>query len=471
LAEDAFDGLGIQLGNFVRAQLSFTTFQVALTGVADRAREAADYIQGIAKEFTYLQQSLQHVPALIRTSNKSQFAVAQASQFALGSPLTEQWRAVRGQFKSCASAQLEHPTTKLTADQSQIYERKVVEVAEAGGISRAQAAESAGSLLEDSQRPQVVDNRMEKLFRTLLTLDRSRTPVGRLLPQLSRIIGFGTTGEEAAQLLAVIALAMPNQDQAGVENTFEAIRQLEFSGRAGECGTQDGMSPLQKVKAPAQNVHDRTIAGEDLGHMLQYAKIGDMREFRGVHTFVQQGVGMEGFDRIRRFREETPRSVVDDPLHVHEKTDVGHHAGRTAQLADEEMARAERIMLGEALQAEAGNASTEEGRSGRDNLTDWARSGVGSLTVVNTNEQFVQEPAYELARLQRGVVPDAASKGPFLRAPGPDHYQISGAGATRGEATELILAELKKLTDMMRQNAIAPIAAPPPVVHGARMGA
>jgi hypothetical protein len=456
---DSFERLGIEMANFVRAQVGFVTFQNVLAGIAARAKETADYIRGITQDFITLRQSLQQVAALTGQQASDKFTVEQAKQAAAAALTPERWKEFQEQFQSYAGAQLEGPQAKLTPEQSQQYQQKVAEFAQARGIQPGQTAELAGSLLEYANGPQDVNKLMASFGRTFQTLEKSRTPVARLLPQMSRIMAYGTTAEEASQLLSVIAPAMPNQEQTGIENTFKAIRNLKLEGKGGLYGIKEGMSAFEEVKALAENIQGRTKAGEDLSTVLKDAKIGDMREFRGIQGFAKQGVELGGFERFRRYAQDTPEDFVDQALKLYERSASGAHARPVAELALEKAKKGEEMAPVEALREQAEIELTREGRLKQNAPLDWFRFLVGGLTGVNVNQQLIQERAFDIAQAQRGVKPD-----PLRRGGMHSEYRVIGPGATTNEANEMILAELRKQTELMQPH--SPLSAPPPPSGG-----
>ena len=213
----------------------------------------------------------------------------------------------------------------------------------ARGFPASEGAELASALLADSKGPQDVDKLMDRFGKTYATLEKSRTPVPQLLPQMTRVMSHGITAEQAAQMLAVVAPASPHEEGVAVEAAFRAIDQIKIKGTGAEFGVKDGMSPLESIKAFATNINERREKLIAAGKTDQQAEDAirkqlaekdiavEVREARGlVQGFGYQGIQLGGLERFRQYGEQTPADFTADSVRKNTLTNASQKAQHNA---------------------------------------------------------------------------------------------------------------------------------------------
>ena len=247
----------------------------------------------------------------------------------------------------------------------------------AEGVDPRLGAELGGTLLEQSKGPRNVKDLMNEYGKTYEVLKKSRTPVQQLLPQVSRITAYDVSPVEAAELLSVIAPAMPGEEQTGIENTFKAIRELETSGKAGTVGINDKMSQFEKVKTLAAYVNAQKANGAKMNELYKDLKINDMREFRGVQGLSKQGIEMGGFDRYERYAKGLDANHTEKVIEKFDESEAGQQSQRDADLAAANAAAGSRNRIIAEYRQRAEIELTKEKRFERTEPRDYVRGAAG----------------------------------------------------------------------------------------------
>jgi hypothetical protein len=416
------------LGTYAAGFASLGTAKTVLSAIVTQLSAASDFTKETARNFIELRKSMQQVAALKDKQNDAKFTMQEVEKAKAAGLMPDEWRGFQEEFQSYAGAQLEGPDKKLDEKQAEEYQSRIAKFMKTEGIDPKLGAELGGTLLENSKGPQNVDNLMDRYGKAYETLKKSRTPVAQLLPQVARVAAYGVSPEEASQLLSVIAPAMPREEQTGVENTFRAIQELKTAGKGEEFGIKKGMTKFEEVKALSKAVAERMKKGEDPAEFLKEAKIGDMRQLRGIQGLARYGVELGGFDRFARYAKDLP---ADHTNQAAKRFDASENGQQVAREADRAAALAQtgaddrRL---EELRHEAETQLIKEGRFKKATVGDVVRGTVGSLTGVPVREQLINERSVLLAR-QRANYDPMRTKG------------VSGAAGVSGHETTAVVNE------------------------------
>lgn len=445
-AKEQAKGLGSEISSLITHQ-GYQMLRDAASALAQGYRETADYIKGISGEYLRLQEILQQVAALTGQSNTGQFTVDQARLAQQAGVKPEEWVRFQEQFQSYAGAYLEGDQKKMGADQATEYQQRLASFAKASGIPIDQIAQLGGGILQFAPGEMTADQAMGELSKQFRTLERAPTPVPQLLPQMTRVMAQGSTGQDASQLLALASEFMPGEEQTAVENTLKALQQAILKGKGDQLGVSKQQSPIQRIQAAAQNLADREAKGEDIDPIIA-DMFPDLREQRGIRGFINRGVRAKGFERVAGYAADTPETMADERVAEFRQSDRGRMAQEEAALAAERVAAGERYKELARLKTEAEKQLTAEGRF--EDMTGIGDTIRGALPggLPGVKEQLINERAYQMARQQAGQ--DNAFTG------------IKGFGEEQATIDRMILDTLKSIERKTPDEATRPLAAPPP---------
>lgn len=436
------------LGAYVTGFASLGTAKAVLSTIVSQLNSAADFTKETAKNFIELRKSMQQVAALKDKSNDAKFTLEEVEKAKAASLTPDEWRNFQEEFQSFAGAQLEGPDRKLDDKQAEEFQQRVSKFIKSEGIAPQLGAELGGTLLENSKGPQNVDNLMDRYGKTYETLKKSRTPVAQLLPQVARVAAYGVSPEEAAQLLAVIAPAMPREEDTGVENTFRAIQELKSPGKDGEpskaeeFGIKKGMTKFEEVKALSRNVAERMKKGEDPAEFLKAAKVGDMRQLRGIQGLARYGVELGGFARFERYAKDLPVNHTNQAAKRFDASENGQQAARDADRAAALAKSGADNRKLEELRQEAETQLIKEKRFEKPTAGDFGRGTLANFTGVPVKEQLINERSVSIAR-QRSHYNPMATKGVDPRASVTGHENT----AVVNEGLRILLERQIKLQE------------------------
>ena len=326
----------------------------ALLGVF---KDLGDYVRRSAEEFAAFRQKMQET-ATLKGSAKLGQVHSGGSQESLGLQLdADRVSGLSGGVSELRRVADRRPPGQAYRAQGEDYAGRVAELMKSSGVAPAVGAELAGSLLENAKGPQNVDNLMKRLSKTFTVLEKGRVPLGRALPQMSRIMGHGISAEESAQLFSIASPVSPGEEGTAVEAALRAIEEMKSKGTGEEFGVKRGMGQFESVKAFAQNIDQRKkalIAGgkteqeaqDELNALLEKKKVAnDIRERRGlIGGFGRQGIELGGFERYGRIAAETPDDFESARKKRYEESDQGRQDRIAAASAVEnlELARGTR---------------------------------------------------------------------------------------------------------------------------------
>jgi hypothetical protein len=300
--------------------------------------------------------------------------------------------------------------------------------------------------------------RTEKIF---TALERARTPVEKLLPQMPMMMASGASGREASELLNIAAEFAPGEEGTYASATLKALRETRLKGKGGELGLKDGMSPVEQIKAAALKIDERVRGGEGEEDILK-DYFGDVREFRGMQGFLNRGLRAGRFDAVESMIGETSPIKIQSELAKWEGSTGGRRAG---VLADESVQRAIRG-------AEVADAAEERQRA-RNELISEGRFEAGNETAGDIVRQMFnfggvfgskEEHATELRTYQN-----------VLRRSGRDVEEDFGAAlpsSVLASETQKVLEQIRDTNEKMAaENAgPRPLRAPSPRIARAPGG-
>jgi len=371
-------------------------------GMANSFRETHNYVKGLSEDFVKAQQSMQEISALMNKPNSDLFTAQQAKQAGAANLGVDEWVKFQESFQSFGGAFIE----KLKGgEQAQLsYQQKAAEFAKARGAPPAQIAELAGAVLEFSPGELTSDEALAQIGKVYGTLERSRTPVAQLLPQLPRLMAQGSSATDAAQLLTLASSFAPGEEGTYVENTLKALTSAELEGRGDELGLKEGMTPLEQIKAASAKIDDRVKAGENEKAVIQ-EYFGDIRERKGAKGFLNRGLRAKGFERVEGYIGDTPDDFVSAKIQDWRESDAGR---RAALIADESVARTERGLEVADLAEERMRAKNELIREGRFEQTTWGDTareifGLSALGFQDKEDHLVSARAHANVMKRAGL--------------------------------------------------------------------
>ena len=450
--------------------MTFAGIKGAAAAVGEEFKRAADYVKHLAEDFAALRKTMQEVATLKGEGNTNEFTVAEAKK-AYGFGLNpEENRDFQAEFMNYAGSQIatDEKTgevaegAKLSTKQGEEYAGRVAALMKESGIAPAVGAELAGSLLEQKTGPQDVDKLMAEFSKTFNILEKGRTPLSQALPQMSQIMAYGVSSEEAAKMFNVVAPASPKEPGVGVEAGFKAIQKMKNEGTGEEFGVKAGMSEYESAKAFGQNLSDRKKALTDAGKtekeaLDEIAKLltekelaTEMREARGlVRGFGGQGIGSGAFATFEKIADETPEDFEAARKKRYEASDQGKE---NAAMNRQAVARAERGAEQQAVRLELEKSRGEVIESKELEEPSAAlklRGLVSNVSGVDVEQQLTNRRT--LARLGREAT-DAGVENPY------DDRTALGAANVAEKSTILPQLEVNKeikelLTKIAESNA------------------
>jgi len=462
----AAESAGASVAGLLKAQFGLAAVKQTAQAIATQFNETSEYVMKMAREFQGLRKSMQEVAALRGQPNSSQFTIDEAQKAQAAGLTPQERRDFQAEFLNYAGSQVGGENGKLTEAQGEEYGNRVAAMMKSSGINPAIGAELAGSMLENAEGPQNVDELMKRFSTTFQVLQKGRVPLGKALPQLSQIMGHGISAEESAQLFSIVSPAAPGSEGTSVEAALRAIQEMKSKGTGEEFGVKKGMSQFESVEAFAKNLNQRQakmMAGGDTEQMaqdkiaalLEERKVAaDNREQRGlIAGFARQGVHLGGFERYRKIAKDTP----DD-----------FEAQQKATYEDGEAGRQNRIEIAQAVaDAKVGGRNegvlrrrqiaevelTEGGAFENPSLNDRA-SGIffGNLPGgADARGQQINRQAIARARTELGETPNTVS---------------DNATALNTALTNKLLTELNQRVEeqnkMMQKDQQSPLISKPP---------
>jgi hypothetical protein len=517
-AEGGLKGVGNAAGEFGRqtvanhgAHLAFSAVGAAISAMSSQFKAAVDYITNISKEFVELRQAMQQVAALNGEAYTNQFTVAEAMKAAAANLTPQEWRAFQEQFQSFGGAHIEddlarfvrqetneefekraeaHATksgmtkgqamtmlqkqTIASTEQADEYQQKIAEFGKARGIPAAEIAQLGGALLQFSEGPQTPEQMMEQLGKVYHTLERARTPVSQLMPQMPCVMAQGASAEEAAQMLAIMSEAMAGEEETGVTNTINAITNQVLERKGKGLGQKEEMSRLEQVKAAVAAIKARQEKGEGLDAILKEVA-PELPEMPRLKGFLTRGLEAQGFEWTRGYQEETPVGFVQQSIEEYKKTGAGRRDAAQAARALAEARAATRNAELQTLQEAATARMTERGEFEEFRLGKSAvRGATGKLTGVDVRQQRTNaEMLIEVARrAAEAGVEDKSLYNPNT-ALGRANIATDSTLEDQFTINKRLLDMLEKIDKNTRQQtekdkAGKPISAPPPGGGGIR---
>lgn len=333
--------------NSMGASLSVAGAGVGIaTSMKEEFKRAAEFVKKVSEEFSTLQKEMQGIAAMQGGNASNQFTYEQARQAANASIMPQEWAGFQEAFESYAGAQVEGPDAKLGKDDARLYQQHVATFMASKKKNAALGAQLAGALLTNAKGPQKLADMEAQFGRVYKLLDKSQTPVEQLLPQFQQVMASGLSPEEAAQAMAIVGPAAPNEEAVSVVNASRAIREMNIKGTAKEFGIGRGMGTFESFKAFGENIHERRQAmlaagkteieaDKDLDELLVRKGVAqDMREARGlIYGFGRQGVERGAFKTFARYAKDTPDDFVASSIAGYERSDAGKRAKTLAREA------------------------------------------------------------------------------------------------------------------------------------------
>jgi hypothetical protein len=414
-AGESAKGLGNELANIMKAQLSFAAIKQAAGAMGDEFRRSSDYVKGLAEQFANVRQAMQQVAALRGEDNSNKFTLQQVQEGAKAGLTPQEWIKAQEEFQSRAGAYVGKDAgdqMRLNDQEGAEYQQKIAAFAKARGISPDEAMGLGGGLLQFSEGKQNVGDLMGRYGKVFKTLERAPTPVKQLLPQMSRVMAQGFSPEEAAQALAITSEAMPGEEETGVENAMKAITDAKLEGKGEQLGIKEGMTPMQQLEAASRTLKGRVDKGENVDELMkEYAP--DLRQRRGLLAFMNRGVGAQGFERTRRYAEETPQNFTEEATAKYRDTEEGQAAQRRA---DQALAEARRGKEMQPIMAELEKAKidvTNRGDLEEGRVSNLYQGAIGTGTGVAPEQQIINEEAINRLRrkaFSKGITEDDQGK-------------------------------------------------------------
>lgn len=448
-------GLGSAVSEIISHQ-GYQMLRDAAQALGKGYQETAEYVKAISVEYTNLRGILQQVAALRGMENTGSFTTDQAKQAAQAGLKPEEWVKFQETFQSYAGAYLEGDSRKISDSEAVKYQQQLALFAKARGINPAEIGQIGGGVLQFSDEKLTSDQAMAQVGRQFKTLERAPTPVSQLLPQMTRIMAQGASGDEASQLLTLASEFAPGEEGTFVENTLKGLRQNLIKGKGSELGITKDMSPLQRVQAAVKTLQGRESKGEDLDKVIDDL-FGTDRESRGIKGFMNRGGDAadpkSGFARVAGYGTDTPDDFTQTAIAKYKAGDQGRFAQGEADRARARIESGERTKELAQLKLDAETKLTEEGRF--EHMTGAMDAVRGLLPgLPGIKEQLINERAYAMAREKSG----AATGESRIGAVGA----FAGFGEEQSTIDEMILAELKIANEQRGKAAEKPLSAPPP---------
>lgn len=185
-------GLNWEIAGLLKAQVAMQVIKQTAGAAAAQWNETANYVHQAAKEFQDLRKTMQEVAKLKGEPNASEFTLQLAEKAHAANISPQDMKDFQAQFLSYAGSQVGEGR-KLTDAQSEEFGSRVAELMKGSGVSPAVGAELAGSMLENAEGPQEVNQLMTRFSVIFQTLEKGRVPLVQALPQISRIMGHSVS--------------------------------------------------------------------------------------------------------------------------------------------------------------------------------------------------------------------------------------------------------------------------------------
>jgi hypothetical protein len=325
------------VAGLMKAQMGLSAIKAAGSAIAASFSETSRYIMESAKNFQELRKSYQEFATLSGQANSSKFTIEEAQKGQASHLSPQEWRDFQSEFKNYAGSQIGGKNGKLTDAQGDEYGSRVAELMKGSGLKNVKiGAEMAGSLLENAQGPQEVEDLIQELTRGFNALEKGRVPLEQALPQMSRIMARGIKFSEAAQMFSVVAPAAPGEEGTSVENALKAIDIMKYKGTGAQYGVKPGMTDFESVKAFSANISARKqdlrakgatekMAQDVIGkELFEKEVVPDQREARGlIRGFGRQGEELGAFKTYGDIVADTPKDFEAQRKKRYEESDQG----------------------------------------------------------------------------------------------------------------------------------------------------
>jgi len=400
-------------GSILGAARTLGTFGMAreaFSAVTDQAKECANYVGYISKDFIGLRQAMQQVAALDGQQKNNLLTREQALSADASSVTPQQWIRFQEQFQFYAGAYIEGDLQRLNAEHTEL--------------------------------------------------------VSQLLPQMLGIVSRSATPDKPAQLLAPMSEAMPAEEEIGVTNTIKALITAKLEGNGGKFSLKKGITWLQTVESMAKAMKVKESTGADLDLILTDLA-PDIRERHGILGLVNRGAKDVGFEQIIECKTQTTVNSMDEAIKAHEASASGKQTRRDADEALAIARASSRSTTIEALRQEARMALIGELPPVRFQVYYFSRSSIGKLPGPSIEDQFANERAFENALDHRGCNRPGLSRRVETRK---GISQIH-PGATNQFVEDSLRRLVELEEEKARQRRSPPISVPPPTApNGGRMG-
>jgi len=336
-----------------------------------------------------------------------------------------------------------------------------------GGFAPAAGMNLGGAILQQKTGPQNVDKLMQEFSVAFQVMEKGQVDIARAAPEVAELMAMGVKTVEAAKLFSVVSPAAPGQEGTSTQAALRAIEDLRISGKAGEFGIGEDMTPYEAAKAFGTNLAARRAdllkggMGEEkakisLAALLKQKGVAaDIRERRGLVAGVgRMGTELGGFEMFEQVAAGTSPQFEAKRREAYEKSEQGVQAKLTAEqaLADAE-AGARSDML-KKVRDRARLELTKAGRFEQVPLEQRIKAGIPTFGIGDKlDEQQINMQSIQGMRARLGEGVSTADK-----------LIAINTAATNNLLRELIARyEANKPKDPV-------LAAPPAGGNGARMG-
>ena len=495
--------------SLTKAQMGLSALKAAGAAIGDEFKRSADYIKTLANEFADLRKAMQELAALRGEQNNNRFAVKEAQEGQKYGLSPEENRRFQSEFMNFAGSQVgtDKETggvakgAKLTEEQGKEFSGRIAAMMKTVGVDPALGAQLGGAMLQNAKGPQDVEKLMRDFAETFALAQKGPVPLGQMLPQMSRLMAYDMSAQDAAKMFNVVAPAAPGEEGTSAEAAISAIQKMKNEGKGEQFGVKRGMTDIEAVKAFGENITDRKkklMAGgmdektamDELQAMLaEQEVVADKREARGlVRGFAQQGVEKEGFKQYEEIHKNVPVDFEQAEIKKYQESDQGK---AEAAAIDKSVARVEKGAEEQPVRTELekGEARlTREGKLGKSRLGNIGRGSVGIFTGVSAEQQQINEETISELRKRAGVNTNDQGVGPdgkpLVKASDVGYRSQESVNAEIKELLQKIAESNQKIADAAKPEAGKgpapapaakpaagpgkPLAAPPPPGAGAR---
>jgi hypothetical protein len=490
-AGGAVGRVGDSMTGLMKAQMGLHAVKTTFSAIMDSAEKASEYVRNMAKEFVSLRKSMQEVASLKGVPNTTAFTIEEAEKAAAVGLTPAERREAQAQFLNYAGTQVGGKTeaeanaagTKLTESEGEEFANRIAVQMKASGLDPKLGMELGGSMLEQAKGKQDVSKLMKDFSETSQILQKGRVPMQQAVPELSEIMSYGISAQDAAKMYAIVSPVAKGSESTSVQAALRATQEMQNKGTGAEFGVTRDMDKMTAVESFARNIEGRRQgfmaqgmseerADNEVQALLQNKNIAaDMREARGlVRGFGGQGVRLGGFDRYRKIQADVGPSYEADKAAEYRASENGQQAQRDANQAVAEAKAGGRGVRIAELRQEAETQLTNEGRFENPTLDDMtARKAVEVIGGASVRDQLINERA--IANTKK-MVGHQDTIGDRMRNAAAD------PALTNTQTNQEILALLREQNQIMKadaqrnaQQARPPLVVPPPQRGGgARMG-